>query len=403
VDTPGLGITHKQRGSFSFAGVLSLLLALMLTMPHHTINAVEVQHENNNDKLTQLQTRITNLQLELERDNKSKNRALNQLKTSEKKISAINVQLANLDKNIAKTHKTLQQLQSQQQHLTQQIGQHKKILSRQIRASYIIGKQEYIKLLLNQQNPATVSRVATYYRYFTNARVNQIQKMSANIALLNTTHTQIDAQTEELQQMRQQVNNNKATLETQRKQRKQIVAKLSKRLQKKDDALKILLRDEEHLKIVLQQLKSDLSDIDHKLTPHKDFKALKGSLPWPTRGKITANFGTIRQTSQLKWKGVLISTQPGKAIHAIAHGQVVFADWLRGFGMLMIINHGKGYMSLYGHNESLHKKLGDWVNANEIIAAAGASGGQKNSSLYFEIRHNGKPQNPKRWCKASPS
>jgi len=367
--------------------------------------AVAAQPSNNDNKkkLTQLQSRITSLQLALDQDNKNKDIALNQLKDSEKAISKISAKLINLDKNISETREKLSRLQSQQHTLDQQVEQHKTFLTRQIRASYVIGKQEYIKLLLNQQNPATVSRIATYYQYFTKARVNRINDVTDDIALLRKTQNEIDIHRETLQKMRQQVSDNKSSLETQFIQRKDIVAKLSSRVQKKGDALKILLRDEEHLKRLLQQLTNDVSDVDNDLTQHKDFKTLKGRLPWPTAGTITAKFGTTRLSGQLKWKGVLIDTQPGKAIHAIAHGRVVFADWLRGFGMLIIINHGKGYMSLYGHNESLHKNLGDWVNAGEVIAAAGTSGGQKSSSLYFEIRHNGKPQNPKWWCKAVPN
>jgi len=380
--------------------VLNIMALMLMT---GTVIAAPTTDKDHKKKLTQLQSRITSLQLELDRDNKNKDIALNELKTSEKAISNTSLQLINLDKNIAGVNQRLSQLRTQQQQLNQQIEQHKTFLTKQIRASYVIGKQEYIKLLLNQQNPATVSRIATYYQYFTKARVNHINNVTDNIALLRNTQKEIDTNRVSLQQMRQQISDNKTTLENQFKQRKQIVATLSSRVQKKDDALKVLLRDEEHLKKLLRQLRHDVSDIDNALTQHKDFRTLKGSLPWPTFGKITAKFGTTRLSGQLKWKGVLIGTRPGNAIHAIAHGQVVFADWLRGFGMLIIINHGKGYMSLYGHNESLHKNLGDWVDAGEVIAAAGSSGGQKSSNLYFEIRHNGKPQNPKWWCKANPN
>ena len=147
----------------------------------------------------------------------------------------------------------------------------------------------------------------------------------------------------------------------------------------------------------------ELDDVELNLATPKDFKQLKGQLSWPAKGKLTARFGGIRNNKgNLKWKGIVIQTQPGESIRAIAYGRVVFADWLRGFGMLLIIDHGKGYMSLYGHNEQLHKKLGDWVQAKEVIATSGNSGGQETTSLYFEIRYKGIPQNPNTWCKSLP-
>lgn len=137
-------------------------------------------------------------------------------------------------------------------------------------------------------------------------------------------------------------------------------------------------------------------------TEHTPFLTLRGRLQWPSRGKLTTRYGSARKVGKLKWQGVNIKAPEGTEVHAISHGRVAFSDWLRGFGLLTIIDHGDGYMSLYGGNQSLFKEVGDWVEAGEVIAGVGNSGGRKNSALYFEIRHNGKPTNPLKWCRNKP-
>jgi septal ring factor EnvC (AmiA/AmiB activator) len=156
------------------------------------------------------------------------------------------------------------------------------------------------------------------------------------------------------------------------------------------------LEDEQRLAALVQQLQSELI-----LEPiaKQPFAQLRGKLNWPVAGPTTVKFGSKRNIGQLKWQGVVIASQPGTEVRAVSHGRVAFADWFRGFGLLIILDHGNGYMSLYGHNDSLFKEHGDWVDANEVIARVGPGSGQLGSGLYFEIRHNGKPINPTRWCK----
>jgi len=141
-----------------------------------------------------------------------------------------------------------------------------------------------------------------------------------------------------------------------------------------------------------------LADIPANPNEKQDFDKLKGHLPWPVKGRILARYGTSKDQGHLKWRGVLIATKYGTPVKAISHGRVAFSDWLQGFGFITIIDHGDGYMSLYGHNETLLKQAGDWVNAGDVIATSGDSGGQPRPALYFEIRSHGKPVNPSNWC-----
>ena len=355
------------------------------------------------EKLAKLQHKIDSIQQELEADNKAKDQAVYQLKQTEKSIARQSAQLTRIDQRLQQLATKRNTLLDQQSSLQQQITIHRTYLAKQLQSAYAMGKQEYIKLLLNQQNPSDISRMVAYYQYFNNSRVDRIADIRQDLSALNHVSEQVRSKTEELQSLKTEAEENKQLLEGNRKQRRELVAKLSAQLKNKNQALQSLLRDEQHLKSLLNQLENELEDVQLDLTPPEEFTALKGKLPWPTQGRVTAKYGSSRQAGELKWKGVMIETKPGNAIRAIAYGRVIFADWLRGFGMLIIVDHGKGYMSLYGHNQQLHKKLGDWVQGNEIIATAGNSGGQKTSSLYFEIRHNGIPQNPGKWCKQSAS
>jgi septal ring factor EnvC (AmiA/AmiB activator) len=366
---------------------------------HFTAYADNADQEK---KLAKLQQKIETLQQELEADNRGKDQAVYKLKEVEKEIARHLGKLQSIDRQLQVQQAQLNSLMVQQDSMERQMSTLHDYLSKQIQTAYAMGNQEYIKLLLNQQNPSEVARMVVYYQYFNNSRAERLKEINHNLLELRNVGDQIRSNTDKFKALRLEAEENKRSLEANQEQRHLLVATISARLKDKNQALQDLLRDEQHLKRLLNQLENELKDVQLDLTPPEEFLSQKGRLPWPTEGKITARFGSARQTGDLKWQGVMIQTAAGDAIRAIAYGRIIFADWLRGFGMLIIVDHGKGYMSLYGHNQLLHKKPGDWVQGKEIIASTGDSGGQKTSSLYFEIRHNGVPQNPDKWCKSFP-
>ena len=160
-----------------------------------------------------------------------------------------------------------------------------------------------------------------------------------------------------------------------------------------------MLANEKQLERVLNVITESMPEILTEPGEHKAFASLKGKLYWPALGTVRALFGKPRKVAKIKWNGVIIKARRGNNVRAISHGRVAYADWLRGYGLLIIIDHGDGYMSLYGHNEDIRKETGDWVEEGEIIGSVGNTGGQAKTGLYFEIRHNGKPTNPKIWCR----
>ena len=389
-----------QQRCKKFGSDLSFLLIFLLLVTSPAVNAESTPDEQ---KLARLQKKIAQLQSELESDNQQKDQAVHQLKIAEQAIASSAENLRHLNRQLKASEKALQQLGEEQNDLHNQLQANRHFLIKQIQASYAIGKQEYIKLLLNQQDPSEVARMVVYYRYFNESRARRLEEIDSSLSRLSELSEDIEKKKADLLQIQAQAVEDQKSLDNNRRQRQQLVAQLTNKLKQKDSALKALLRDEQHLKRLLDQIENELKDVEADLAPPKDFNLLKGQLPWPTDGRLTALFDSVRNiTGNLKWKGIVIETQPGADIRAVAYGRVVFADWLRGFGMLLIIDHGKGYMSLYGHNEQLHKKLGDWVQAGELIATTGNTGGQETTSLYFEIRHNGTPLNPRKWCKSLP-
>lgn len=391
--------SNKQRCRSHFRKIANLLFVFYF---HFFSVAATAENTSDQEKLAKLQAKIDAIQKELEADNKAKDHAVFKLKQAEKDIAMQSSQLQNINQRLQQQQTKLDTLVIRQHDLERQLTTQRDYLIKQIQAAYAMGKQEYIKLLLNQQNPSDISRMVVYYQYFNASRTNRINEINQNLTALQDVGAKIHNETSELKSLRENAEENKRSLEATQQQRRELVASLSARLKDKDQVLKDLLRDEQHLKQLLNQLENELEDVQLDLSPPEEFARQKGKLPWPTQGKLIARFGSSRQAGDLQWKGVMIQTEAGDAIRAIAYGRVIFADWLRGFGMLIIVDHGKGYMSLYGHNQQLHKKPGDWVQANEIIATAGNSGGQKTSSLYFEIRHNGVPENPGKWCKPLP-
>lgn len=323
-----------------------------------------------------------------------------ELKQAEVEIGQVHSKLRKVSQELTQSQNNLQRLNDKQNELTQAARQQQELLAQQMRAAYRIGKQEYAKILLNQERPDKVSRTLAYYGYFNRARRQQIDEYHATHKSLEETRGQIQTQSAQLSQIKAELETTRADLNQSKQKREQVLKQLRSSIQSKDQELAKLLADRQQLEALLNQVKKRSTPIvpPPNNTP---FARRKGQLSWPVQGKVVRRFGSTDNLSKTVWNGILIETQEGSAVHAVHDGRVVFADWLRGFGLLMIIDHGNGYMSLYGHNQSLNGNAGDWVNANQVIASVGNSGGRNNSGLYFEIRHQGQPQNPQSWILAS--
>lgn len=349
------------------------------------LQALEKEILSYKEILDSTQGQKSEIEETLERNEKGINKLINEIDTIENALESTNEKISSLT---IKQKELLTEKSEQQSYIEQQI-----------RAAYEIGSQEYLKVLLNQEDPNEIARMLTYYDYFNQARSRQIE--SYNLTLLD-----LDRITRELANETILLESQLRTLGTQRKslakvqqQKKTTLKKLINQISSSGSALLKLEQNRSTLEQLLDKLQESLAKLDAPRNA-QPFAGMQGKLLLPVEGRISQRFGNQRNQGKLNWHGIFIDAAEGESVYAVHYGRVVFSDWLRGFGLLMIISHGEGYMSLYGHNQALFRETGDWVSAGEVIATVGDSGGQNKTGLYFEIRIDGKPNNPQNWCVA---
>jgi septal ring factor EnvC (AmiA/AmiB activator) len=352
------------------------------------------------EKLQQVEIRIQQLQAEMHNTRTQYGRLQRQLQDREEDIGEVAQKLEQLHSSLIDKKNTLVDLKQQQQRQQQQLVAQRQVLAQQIRSAYIMGRQDYLKLWLNQQEPFTVGRMLTYYSYFNRARTSQIASIQATLQNLQQLEHTITQESQQLNQLVTTHSSKQQELQLSYQERQAILAQLAHTLENQDKELKRLQEDKHQLEILLGTLGDTIKEIPPTADKEEGLAALKGLLAFPIHGQIVNHFGE-RLVGNLTWQGMLIAAPLGEKIHVIAPGRVVFAQWFRHFGLLMIIDHGQGYMSLYAHNQSLLVKTGDWVAANDVIATVGNSGGRKIAALYFEMRYQGMPINPQQWLNHS--
>lgn len=352
------------------------------------------------ERLQALQKSIESLHKELRSVKTDRNQLLNKLEDSEKAISDLSSKVDKLKKKLEQQERGLDELRDRKQQLEKDKQAQQSHVGEHINAAYRLGQQSNLRLLLNQQDPTLVARNLKYFQYLTRARTAKIDSYLATIDELQQVEQGIAEQTAALRQSHDQLRGQRQQLVSQQAQRKETLRKLEATIASKDERLRQMQREQEQLEEVLRRVARLLDDI--KLPDNvEDFAKLKGRLPWPARGAVAERFGNERIAGRMQWQGMVIRAEAGTPVRAIHHGRVVFSDYLRGHGLLLIIDHGTGFMSLYGRNEALYKEIGEWVNAGEVIASVGNSGGQARAGLYFELRHNGHPTDPQQWIKAT--
>ncbi|AXM96999.1 peptidoglycan DD-metalloendopeptidase family protein [Pseudomonas plecoglossicida] len=371
------------------------------------------------------------------------------LKSTETDIGNLEKQVEALQQELKKTEGELERLDTEKKKLQSARSEQQRLIAIQARSAYQNnGREEYLKLLLNQQNPEKFARTLSYYDYLSKARTEQLRAFNETLRQLANVEQDIGRQQEQLLSQRADLDTRRQALEVERGKRQQVLAKLNSDVKDRDqklqareqdqaDLAKVLKTIEETLarqareaeearkKALLAQQEAEKRRLQQALAAREDaeppkkarttlgpmvsgdgasyggaFSAARGKLPWPVNGRLLARFGDARGNDvRAKWDGVMIGASPGTQVRAVHGGRVVFADWLRGAGLLVILDHGNGFLSLYGHNQSLLKSAGDIVKAGEAISTVGDSGGQDSSGLYFAIRQQGRPTDPAQWCR----
>lgn len=349
-------------------------------------------------ELRQLQIEIKQLRSTLDQARDKQQDLHGELSGIEKEIKAHQQLVNDTDQELNKKRAELLRLQKEKNQQQITLREQQQHLRQQLLIAYAGGHQESLKILLNGDNPATIGRVLVYHQYLSQDRAQEVTSINSAIERIDTLANAIEHQTQELNQLRTQRANDQTVLERKLGQRKTLLAQINSEIGTKQQRLQRLIEDERRLESLLRKLnRAKRSKPDAKPST---FAALQGKLTWPIRGSLAAKFGAPRQLGEKKWQGVLIAAKNQQHVNVIADGQVVFADELRGFGLLLIVDHGGNYLSLYGNNSSAYKKTGSRVRAGEAIAMIG--NGSDQTGLYFEIRHKGTPINPALWCKGQP-
>jgi septal ring factor EnvC (AmiA/AmiB activator) len=333
----------------------------------------------------------------------SKSRYIKQLKTIERSIGKVNLKIRKIGDQIDAKKADLTALRATRLEHQRSLSRENEYLAEQVYSAFTLGRQEKVKLLFSQQKPQTLQRNLVYYQYFSNARVALIKSVQTSIDKILETESLIQRAQKELQKNQQALATQREQLNKDLGKRKTIIASLDKQLKSQGGSLTRLEDEATQLQNLIKSIQEIFDEAPEIEISRQAFARLKGKLAWPVKGKVKRLFGRNKPLSNLRWQGVIIEAKSGSQVKAVSHGRVAFADWLRGLGNLIIIDHGNSYLSLYGHNESLFKAAGEWVEAGEVISSIGSSGGQQTPGLYFEIRKKGKPQNPTRWCKSGNS
>ncbi len=382
---------------------LLILLALAACPFDPSLAADPGKTAGQEERLQQLRTRIGDLKNELGSMRGQKNTVDAELEKTEREMGAVASALRQLDQKIGQSRARLDELGHERQESRQELQAMRAILTRDLRSAYVLGQQQQVKLLLNQDDPAVIARLMAYYGYFTRARADRIHGIKSALDELTMIEQEVSEQKSGLEKLKTEQIAESGRLEQMQAQRKEVLTRLQTQLQQKSAELTALQRDEQNLQRLVESLRRALRDIPPSTAQYKSLSPLKGRLVWPVEGRIGMPFGALQADGKLRSRGVLVTASAGADVHAIARGRVVFADWLRGFGLLLIIDHGKGYMSLYGYNRSLYKEVGDEIEAGEVIAAVGDSGGQERSGLYLELRKDGRPFDPVSWFAGKPA
>ncbi len=388
------------------------------------LNQVGAEVSDKSKKLSEVQSDIVATRQEMQRIRQQKSTLSAQLAEIEKLYGKTAALLKTLQGQVELKRQNLNKIQQKMQVFQNEVSKQNKELAGQIRAAHAMGQQEKLKLLLNQQDPALSSRMMVYYDYLNMARAKKLASIEESMQHLEQLGKQEQEETELLEKNLEQKKLEQMAVDSVREQRAQLLAQLSNDFSSNEQQIDRLKESESKLKDLISSLQQSTDDADSETVQEKklskvegdleakddsaetkndfpelkgDFSSLKGQLPWPIKGRVANKFGSPR--AEGTWDGVLIDAKEGTEIRAVTRGKVVYADWLRGYGLLTIIDHGKGYMTLYAFNQSLYKKIDERVEAGDVIASVGQSGGRSQPGLYFEMRKEGQPIDPLEWCR----
>jgi septal ring factor EnvC (AmiA/AmiB activator) len=370
---------------------------LIMLLPATLVSAAPQTSEQANAELKEVRKQIDTLKDDLENEGRRRSRAERNLADVEKSEQKVRRELSSIRKKLRASKERQADLERQSEAQRKELEKQRAALANQLRVAYINGNEEWLRVSLSQQDATSLGRRMTYYGYFSQQRRVTIEKVAAALAQLEEIKVEISTEMTRLAKLEADATDKLEEIADTRTERAELVARINADIRSKDaqiERLQAQAADLTQLVKALARVMPKMPDIDAE-----PFAGKVASLSWPADGPIRKNFGESRADGRLKWEGVVLGASSGATVRSVYYGRVVFSDWLDGMGLLTIIDHGAGYMSLYGHNQDLLKEVGEWVDPGEVIAHVGDSGGQAAAGLYFEIRKNGKPVNPSQWIR----
>jgi septal ring factor EnvC (AmiA/AmiB activator) len=352
-------------------------------------------------ELEEVRAQISALKKSMDRRAAERDKITASLQSAEVHIAEKHINLAELERQRDYSEREKAKLEKQLAERSAELALENDELVAQVRAVYTNGGQERIKLLLNQRDPAELGRMLTYYKYMSDYRGANIEAVTEHIRVLEQLTVAAVEEENRIARLARARTAELAELSTAQTERRQLLVTLNSQIKSEGTEIQRLAAEEKDLARLIAELTSILSD--YPITSEEPFSRMKGRLTWPVAGRLQHDYGQPRASGTLKWNGVVLAAQQGREVRAVYHGRVVFADWLAGMGLLVIVDHGEGYMSLYGYNETILKSTGDWVAPGDAIATGGESGGQAQAGLYFELRKGTRPINPRQWISRQPT
>jgi septal ring factor EnvC (AmiA/AmiB activator) len=380
------------------AGALALMVLGSAPLPAAPAAHPETDARKAEVELQAVKSEIERITRQVSEEQVERDRLTHELRTSELSVGKLRDSLSEVRRERAERAARRAALAAEQRVREAEVQHNRAALAGQLRAAYLIGRQEPLKLLLNQKDPALVGRMFAYYSYFGRARAGQIKLIEDDMQRIAELDGELAAEDQQLAELEKQQRAQLHALEQARTQRTHVLASLEAQSHTRAQNLERLRSQQAGLEKLLRELRTAMERFP--LEGNDAFARLRGKLAWPVTGRLVARFGDAR-AGGVRWDGVLVATERGAPVKAVCQGRVIYADWLPGLGLLTIVDHGDGYLSLYGHNERLYKAAGEPVAAGEPIAAAGDSGGSSRPELYFEIRKGGKPVDPRPWFRAA--
>jgi murein hydrolase activator len=388
-------------------GLDTAVACLCLLVVHNGLAAKADGAGGKEAELSAVRQRIESVRKTIQADAERRDSLVGELKEADERIQQARADLADIRSQRLDAEQQLASLEQQQREAQAQLQSERGALSHELRLSYMNGRSEPFKLLLNQQEPAQLGRMLGYYGYFGRARAEQIARITDQLAHLDMLATDIAAQTDKLKRIEANNERSAKALAAARQQRAGTLAKVETKLKNGNERLGKLQSDAKALERLIEQLRQEAERAAAEAraraaqsggkAPVTKQPTGRGSWPWPVKGEVLARFGQLRSGGPLKWDGLMIAASQGTQVRAPAAGRVMYSDWLPGLGLLVVLDHGGGIMSLYGHNEQLYRKVGDTVARGDVLSVVGDTGVDGRTGVYLEIRNGRDPVDPLNW------